>query len=133
MSRAVAARTLSGTNTVFAKVRGSVVPDAIYNSAFRRLSRNTANFQKKFPDYKPDLLTQKMAVSKLSAAPPALYSPVASMKQQTTLQVSLPATNTFFTWGLSSNLSAKNRLNMDSQGLGDLEKNDDKTVIKGAM
>jgi|GEM_PF-1990203 len=97
MSRAVAARTLSGTNTVFAKVRGSVMPDAIYNSAFRRLSRNTANFQKKFPDYKPDLLTQKMAVSKLSAAPPALYSPVASMKQQTTLQVSLPATNTFFT------------------------------------
>lgn len=128
-SRSVAARTLDNNITVYSKVRSSNVPESIYNSAFRRLTRTSNGFLKRFAGYKSDVLTQKIANNKLSPAPPAVFNPVAGMEQQTAIEIKLPATNTFFSWGITSNLSAKNRLSLDL-GLGNLEEDDDKITIK---
>lgn len=130
ITRPVAARTLDGNTTVFAKVRASNVPEAIFTHTYRRLTRSTSGFQKRFPGYKTDTLRQKFSVNKLSAAPQPVYTPVAGMEQQTELRFGLPATNTFFSWGAGSNLSAKLRLTNEKQGLGDLEESVDKIVVK---
>lgn len=130
ITRPVAARILDGNTTVFAKVRASNVPGAIFTHAYRRLTRATSGFQKHFPGYKTDTLRQKFAANKLSAAPQPTPTPLTGMGQQTELRFNLPATNTFFSWGADSNLSAKLRLTNENQGLGDLEETVDKIVIK---